>query len=183
VLISNAGVLNEYGPKVGDTNGDKFWADIVCHVSSILSTTPMNSPQTVNTRGPYLLSHGLINFNTANHPATFITLTTGVTEPYPSMTGYFLSKLPPIKLTQILDLEYPNLRTYAVMPGINDTDMLLDAFRPLALDKRELEHLHVALPTDTSMILASLIGGLTVYLCSPFCQEDSWMPAGTSSRW
>jgi NAD(P)-dependent dehydrogenase (short-subunit alcohol dehydrogenase family) len=29
VLVNNAGVLNEFGPKVGETSMDKFWADMV----------------------------------------------------------------------------------------------------------------------------------------------------------
>jgi hypothetical protein len=32
----------------------------------------------------------------------------------------------PIKLVGILDLEFPNIRAYAIMHGINETDMLLD---------------------------------------------------------
>lgn len=33
--------------------------------------------------------------------------------------------------------EYPNIRAFAVCPGIVDTDALLDAFRPMAKDTRE----------------------------------------------
>ena len=51
------------------------------------------------------------------------------------MTGYILSKLPPVKMVQLLDLEYPNLRAFAVLPGLIVTDMTIEAFKPLALDK------------------------------------------------
>jgi hypothetical protein len=71
------------------------------------------------------------------------------------MTAYLLSKLPAIKMVEILDygassslgwrglvayfssllLEYPNLRTFAIIPGIIPTDMLPPAFAPLANDK------------------------------------------------
>jgi hypothetical protein len=70
------------------------------------------------------------------------------------MTGYLLSKLPPVKLVQILNagsstlsdthltsfssrhLEYSNIRAYALVPGVVPTDMLLDIFKSSALDKR-----------------------------------------------
>jgi len=60
--------------------------------------------QNVNAIGPYLLARGLIKFNPVDHPTTFITLTTGINESFTNMNGYLLSKLPAVKLMQLLDL-------------------------------------------------------------------------------
>jgi len=132
IFVNNAGLLSEVGPKIGDSSTEKFLADF-----------------NVNAIGPYLLARGLIKFNPVDHPTTFITLTTGINEGFTNMNGYLLSKLPAAKLMQLLDLEYPNLRTFAFIPGIVETDMLVESFRPLALDK------------------APLSGGLSVYLSHP----------------
>ncbi|CAG8685714.1 1868_t:CDS:2, partial [Acaulospora colombiana] len=103
--FDHIGVLNEFGPKVGETNIDKFWADM-----------------TVNTKGPYLLSCGLIKFNPDNYRATFITFTTSINEEFTNVSAYQLSKIPPIKLVQILNA------------GVVATDSLLDSFKPFAHD-------------------------------------------------
>ncbi|KIM21834.1 hypothetical protein M408DRAFT_333213 [Serendipita vermifera MAFF 305830] len=132
VLVNNAGVNSEYGVRIGESNVEKFLADI-----------------NINAVGPYLLARGLIQFNPADHPTTFITLSTGINEGFTHMNGYLLSKLPPVKLMQLLDLEYPNLRTFSVIPGLVATDMLIEAFSALALDK------------------APLVAGVSVYLSHP----------------
>lgn len=33
-------------------------------------------------------------------------------------------------------IEYPNIRAFAVGPGLVATDMLIESFRPLAIDTR-----------------------------------------------
>ncbi|PVF94809.1 NAD(P)-binding protein [Serendipita vermifera] len=146
ILVNNAGVLNEFGPKVGDTSVDKFWADM-----------------TVNTKGPYLLSRGLIKFNPDNYGATFIALTSGINEEFTNNAAYQLSKIPPIKLVQILNAEYRNIRAYAVNPGVVPTDSLLESFKPFAHDK----------PT--------LVAAVCVWLCSP--QADFLSGRFLDARW
>lgn len=91
--------------------------------------------QNVNAIGPYLLARGLLRFNPTDHPTTFITLTTGINEGFTHMGGYLTSKIAAAKLIQLLDLEYPNLRTFSVLPGLIPTDMLIESFSALALDK------------------------------------------------
>ncbi|CAG7854657.1 SubName: Full=Related to peroxisomal short-chain alcohol dehydrogenase {ECO:0000313/EMBL:CCA70502.1} [Serendipita indica DSM 11827] len=166
ILVNNAGVLSEYGPKTGDSDVDKWWTDMV-----------------INARGPYLLARGLIKFNAPDSPATFITLTTGVAEPFTNMNGYLHSKVVGVKLVQTLDAgvhtqtvrrlmglcadrestEYPNLRTFAVIPGLVETDMLLEAMRGIPLDQ------------------ASLVGGVSVYLSHP--HADFLSGRFLDSRW
>lgn len=71
------------------------------------------------------------------------------------MKGYLHSKVVGVKLVQTLDAgmhtqtvrrlmglcadrestEYPNLRTFAVIPGLVETDMLLEAMRGIPLDQ------------------------------------------------
>lgn len=61
--------------------------------------------QNANAIGPYLLARSLLKFNGVDYPATFITLTTGINEGLSHMNGYLLSKLPAVKLMQLLDIE------------------------------------------------------------------------------
>ncbi|KAG8829792.1 hypothetical protein FRC17_006027 [Serendipita sp. 399] len=147
ILVNNAGVFNEFGSKIGDTDVTKFLADMAA-----------------NANGPYFLARGLLRFNKPDVPTTFITLTTGVTEPFTLNGGYFLSKLPAVKLVQILNDEYPNVRSFALIPGLVPTDMLVEAFRSLSLDK------------------ASLVAGLSVFLsASP--DADALSGRFLDSRW
>lgn len=146
VLVHNAGVLNDYGRKVGETDVDKFWYDT-----------------STNFRGAYLLSRGLIRFNPDDYPATFITFSTLINEELTCMTAYLVSKVSAAKLVQILNAEYSNMRTFAVLPGVVETEMLLDAFRPIAFDK----------PT--------LSAALSVWLSSP--QADFLSGRYLDARW
>lgn len=98
--------------------------------------------QDANTSGPYYLARGLIQFNPRDFLTTFISITTGVTEPFPEMVGYMLTKLPAVKMVELLALEYPNsVRSFAVVPGVIPTDMLPkdpnSGFHAIALDKRK----------------------------------------------
>ncbi|KAG8751091.1 hypothetical protein FRC14_008145 [Serendipita sp. 396] len=149
VLVNNAGVFNEYGSKIGDTDVNKFLAD-------------MNA----NANGPYLLARGLLRFNKpdATTTTTYITLTTGVTEPFTLNAAYMLSKLPAVKLVQILNDEYPNVRSFAVIPGLVPTDMFIEAFRSMALDK------------------ASLVAGLSVFLAAS-SDADALSGRFLDARW
>ncbi|KAG8803563.1 hypothetical protein FRC18_007287 [Serendipita sp. 400] len=147
VLVNNAGVFNEYGSKIGDTDVNKFTAD-------------MNA----NANGPYLLARGLLRFNKTDATTTYITLTTGVTEPFTLNAAYMLSKLPAVKLVQILNDEYPNVRSFAVIPGLVPTDMFIEAFRSMALDK------------------ASLVAGLSVFLAAS-SDADALSGRFLDARW
>ncbi|PVF94817.1 NAD(P)-binding protein [Serendipita vermifera] len=146
VFVNSAGLLSEAGSKVADTSLDKFLADI-----------------NANTVGPYLLSRGLIKFNPTDYPTTFITLTTSIDAEIPNVTSYLLSKLPPVKLVQILNAEYENIRAFAFIPGLVPTDMILDAFKPYAIDT------------------APLSGALSVWLSSP--QADFLSGRVVDARW
>ncbi|KIM20970.1 hypothetical protein M408DRAFT_29911 [Serendipita vermifera MAFF 305830] len=126
ILVNNAALGPDHRIKLGETDPASWSSSVDATVS-----------------GPYYLVRGLIQFNPPDFPATFISITTGVTEPFPEMSGYILTKLPGVKLVELMALEYPNnLRTYALVPGIVPTDMLprdpKSGFVALALDKPAL---------------------------------------------
>ncbi|KAG9049162.1 hypothetical protein FS842_000239 [Serendipita sp. 407] len=75
-----------------------------------------------------------------------------------------LSKLPAVKLVQILNDEYPNVRSFAVIPGLVPTDMFIEAFRSMALDK------------------ASLVAGLSVFLAAS-SDADALSGRFLDARW
>ncbi|KIM22563.1 hypothetical protein M408DRAFT_78899 [Serendipita vermifera MAFF 305830] len=140
ILVNNAALGPDHGIKLGETDPASWKSSVDANVS-----------------GPYYLARGLIQFNPPDFPATFISITTGVTEPFPEMSGYILTKLPGVKLVELMALEYPNnLRTYALVPGIVPTDMLprdpKSGFVALALDK------------------PALSGGVCVYLSHPHAE-------------
>ncbi|KAG8826059.1 hypothetical protein FRC17_008424 [Serendipita sp. 399] len=147
ILVDNAAVFHGFGKRVGDTDVNEFLADM-----------------TVNANGAYFIARGLLRFNKPDVPMTYITLTTGVTEPYTHNIGYLMSKLPSLKLVQLLNDEYPNVRSFVLLPGLVETDMTLDAFRPLTIDK------------------ANLVAGLSVFLAaSP--EADALSGRFLDARW
>ncbi|PVF94810.1 hypothetical protein CPB86DRAFT_876131 [Serendipita vermifera] len=109
------------------------------------------------------MSRGFIRFNPANYPATFITVNMSVEGDLPGAAGYTLSKVPAVKLVQILNNEYENIRAFAFLPGLVDTDMLLEAAKPYASEK------------------PSLSGALSVWLSSS--QADFLSGRVVDARW
>jgi NAD(P)-dependent dehydrogenase (short-subunit alcohol dehydrogenase family) len=64
------------------------------------------------------------------------------------MSGYGLSKLVALQMANYIGSENPNVTATALAPGIVDTDMTIDSFKPFALDTPEL------------------VGGTTVWLAT-----------------
>ncbi|KAL2060304.1 hypothetical protein VTL71DRAFT_9699 [Oculimacula yallundae] len=52
----------------------------------------------------------------------------------PGFAAYSIAKLAGQRFTEFLDLEYPNLRAFTLLPGIVETGMTNDFFRPFAKD-------------------------------------------------
>jgi NAD(P)-dependent dehydrogenase (short-subunit alcohol dehydrogenase family) len=68
-----------------------------------------------------------------------VTLTSGVAfDRFPALSAYGMSKLAVLDLMTYVALENPNVFAVALHPGIVDTDMIKDAFKPFALDTPEL---------------------------------------------
>ena len=56
----------------------------------------------------------------------------------PGTSPYSISKLAGQRLMEYLDAEYPHLRTFSLSPGIIQTGMTSDMFKPFAKDHVEL---------------------------------------------
>jgi NAD(P)-dependent dehydrogenase (short-subunit alcohol dehydrogenase family) len=71
--------------------------------------------------------------------AKIITLTTGAAyEVFPALSAYGMSKLGVLELMTYVAVENPNVTAVALHPGVVDTEMTIEAFKPVALDTPEL---------------------------------------------
>jgi NAD(P)-dependent dehydrogenase (short-subunit alcohol dehydrogenase family) len=94
---------------------------------------------------------------TPETPAKIISLSTGLAyEVMPALSAYGISKLAVFELMTYVALENPNVVAVALHPGIVATDMVIDSFRPFALDTYEL------------------VGGAAVWLSS-FKESRDWL--------
>jgi NAD(P)-dependent dehydrogenase (short-subunit alcohol dehydrogenase family) len=76
---------------------------------------------------------------TPETPAKIVTLTTGAAfDVFPALSAYGISKLAILELMTYVAVENPNVFAVALHPGIIDTEMTIDAFKPFALDTPEL---------------------------------------------
>jgi NAD(P)-dependent dehydrogenase (short-subunit alcohol dehydrogenase family) len=76
---------------------------------------------------------------TPETPAKIVTLTTGMAfEVFPAASAYGISKLVVLELMAYVAVENPNVFAVALHPGIIDTEMMKDVFKPFALDTPEL---------------------------------------------
>jgi NAD(P)-dependent dehydrogenase (short-subunit alcohol dehydrogenase family) len=102
----------------------------------------------VNVNGSFLLAQQFIKaLPSPSTPSTILNLiTSGSWDVHPTMSGYCISKTAKLQLTTYIATSYPNITAVAIHPGMLDTDMMLDAFRPFDFNTPEL------------------IGGLSVWL-------------------
>lgn len=118
-LINNAGVFASIAP-VAQSDSNTWWKDFE-----------------VNVRGTYLVTAAylrLIAAESADFQPTVVNLisTTGLTPP--GLSSYFISKLAVAKFTEFVTAENPQVATYSLSPGIVQTSMTLDSFKPFAKD-------------------------------------------------
>lgn len=135
ILVDNAGVNFEgEGSLVGDQDPDAWWSNFE-----------------VNTKGTFLMSRAFIkSLPEKEAPATIISLTTSAAwQSFAHLSGYAISKLGGLSLTQHIAAGYPNITAVNLHPGLVDTDMLMDQFRRF---------------TQQS---PALVGGLAVWLSHP----------------
>jgi NAD(P)-dependent dehydrogenase (short-subunit alcohol dehydrogenase family) len=87
----------------------------------------------------FLMTQKYLNSIPADKKATIISLTTGAAyQVYPGLSAYGVSKLIVLQLTAFIAAENPNVKAYALHPGVVPTDMLVDSFAKFALDTPEL---------------------------------------------
>jgi NAD(P)-dependent dehydrogenase (short-subunit alcohol dehydrogenase family) len=94
----------------------------------------------INVKGTFLMTAGFLRLAKESHLAlpTIVNLTTNVSLTPPSLSSYFTSKIAVVKFTEFIAVENPEVVAYSLSPGIVNTDMTLDSFKPFAKDSREL---------------------------------------------
>jgi len=130
VLINSQGTMNHEG-NIGVSDTKTWWKDFE-----------------TNVKGPYLMIDSFVK--KFNGEGTIINLSTmALAVSAPGITSYGSSKLAILKATELLQLEYPNLRTFSLAPGNVKSNMTHPAFGPFAIDD------------------GRLTGGLSLYLSTP----------------
>ena len=120
VVISNVGI-GETG-MIGQHDEEEWW-----------------NVMTANVRSAHLAAHHYIRVFGPDLTGTFITLASGVvTFTRPTLSAYTMSKLGCIQLVEFLDVEYPNLKSFSLDPGIVKDIAVMPAFVPFAYDTPEL---------------------------------------------
>ncbi|PYH65991.1 SDR family oxidoreductase [Aspergillus vadensis CBS 113365] len=122
-LINNAGVFASIAP-VAQSDSNTWWKDFE-----------------VNVRGTYLVTAAylrLIAAESADFRPTVVNLISTIGLTPPGLSSYFISKLAVAKFTEFVTAENPQVATYSLSPGIVQTSMTLDSFKPFAKDTAEL---------------------------------------------
>ncbi|KAF2729324.1 NAD(P)-binding protein [Polyplosphaeria fusca] len=149
VVVNAAGGGTTIGVVPGQTEPSQWWLEYE-----------------ISVKGYYNLAHHFIK--ATGGKGTLINMTTvGVSLSAPGMSSYGPAKLAALKIAELLDLEFPNLRVFSIHPGIveaeNGRGIIIDHFTPFAKDK------------------AALTGSLTLYLQKP---ESDYLRGGfVSANW
>ncbi|KAI0124767.1 oxidoreductase [Xylariales sp. AK1849] len=132
-LVHNAGVVTTPFDVVGKVSHSVWWNDFE-----------------INTKGTYLVNEAFLRLTgqTSTTNPTVVNLVSDSSLSPPRLSSYFSSKVAVMKFTEILQAENPELAAYTIHPGLVDTDLTLDVFKPYAKDT------------------PSLTGAVTVYLAS-----------------
>ncbi|KAI9817915.1 MAG: hypothetical protein M1832_004535 [Thelocarpon impressellum] len=146
-IVVEKDVQNAYG-QVQKTFGRP--ADVLLHnVGFLEEAAPLGREDTgewlkslsINVIGFYLMVNGFIRAqpDPAEPIGTIISVSSGIAGiTNPGSSAYSVSKLAEIKMGEFVHAEYPKLRSFTTMPGIVDTDMPSEQFRPYALDHVDL---------------------------------------------
>jgi len=126
ILINNAGYLETAVP-LAESDPGEWWKTM-----------------TINLRGPYLVTRALLPLLLRDGDRTIInTSSIGAHNVRPGMSGYQISKLALLRLTEFLAVEYADqgLLAYAIHPGGVMTELSehMPAYtHPILIDKAEL---------------------------------------------
>ncbi|KAI8935831.1 hypothetical protein NX059_007348 [Plenodomus lindquistii] len=135
VLVNNAGSLN--AALAGEAEPATWWRDYE-----------------VNVKAVYLNVHHFLK-QSPNVKGTIITVTTNVlSEINPGFSSYTPSKLAQAKFMEFLHAEQPDVRSFTMIPGVIESDMVPEDYRKYAIDDPLLP------------------GGLTLFLCT---QRADWL--------
>lgn len=92
----------------------------------------------VNTRGAFLVNAAFLRLTkeTPSVRPTVVNVVSNVGFAPPHLSSYFSSKVAVMKFTEILQAENPELAAYTLNPGIVNTDITFEEFKPYAKDSR-----------------------------------------------
>ncbi|ROV99190.1 hypothetical protein VPNG_08248 [Cytospora leucostoma] len=119
----------------------------------------------VNVKGAYLMIHHFLNQRKTDAAistrGTVISLNTGAAGmSMPNMSSYTSSKLAQTRIMETLHAEQPEVRSFTLLPGLLNTPMTAEAFKPFARDD------------------PMLAGGMTLFLSTP---RADWLRGGVIS--
>ncbi|KAH8689313.1 hypothetical protein BGW36DRAFT_412153 [Talaromyces proteolyticus] len=139
VVMNACGVMNN-GHKTGEIEPSQWFRDFE-----------------VNVKGSYNIAHNFIKSGGGQGTIIFI-VSMGASFTVPGISSYSASKLSVIKLAEYLDAEHPQLRVFAIHPGIlqqteTKRGMVVDTFTPFARDK------------------GIMTGGITLYFAGPTAEH------------
>ncbi|KAF2731264.1 oxidoreductase-like protein, partial [Polyplosphaeria fusca] len=121
-VIANAGVVSQGStfPRIGEMSPEDYWTDFE-----------------VNTRGTHLAAHYFVSL--FGGKGTFVSVVSGTAAvTMGGLSSYSISKLACIRMIEHLAIEYPQLRAFALDPGIVRDVAAVEAFMPFAFDTVEL---------------------------------------------
>ncbi|OLN85698.1 3-oxoacyl-[acyl-carrier-protein] reductase 11 [Colletotrichum chlorophyti] len=130
ILVNNAAVLRAVGT-VKDIDPKLWWEDME-----------------INVCGTLYPSMHFLRCLPASARGTIINFTSGAHSVVPGMSSYMISKLATLQLAAFVAAENKDVTAVAVHPGLVDTDMTVEHFKPFAQDT------------------PALVGGTVVWLCS-----------------
>jgi NAD(P)-dependent dehydrogenase (short-subunit alcohol dehydrogenase family) len=156
VLVNNAGVCVG-GGDLHEVDPEEWWSNYVSEIFMLdiysdrhlffrqvpaLRDEDTDWPsQEVNVKGPFLLAKSFLAAlpSPKETPATIVNINSTVSyQVVPGMAGYSTAKMALLQLTSHIAASYPNVTAVTLIPGLVDTDALLDVFRPFVLQTPEL---------------------------------------------
>lgn len=110
VLVANAGIGVQYGKPLGEVDPLEWWESFEVNVLGVFN----------------FVRYALAHLQKTN--GYIITTSSGMAQlRYPTMSPYGISKLAVNRLVEFIDLEYPEVKTFAIHPGTIRTAINADA--------------------------------------------------------
>ncbi|TFY81341.1 hypothetical protein EWM64_g2671 [Hericium alpestre] len=130
VVIANAGMVLDWNEPIAEQDPNAWWSVFEVNLRGVHSLAHFTLPHLVKTDGYFVaLSSGAAQFRA------------------PNGSSYCISKHAVNRLIEFVNIEYPNVKAFAVAPGIVQTDMKVQAgFKPLHA---------IGLPVATMIYLTS----------------------------
>ncbi|KAI0034742.1 NAD-P-binding protein [Vararia minispora EC-137] len=110
ILIANAGTTSAFNPLITEKDPDEWWDTVE-----------------VNVRGVFNLVRAGLPHLKGGHGRVVITTSSGAQIRLPGSSDYNLSKHTLLRLTELIALEFPDVRVFAMHPGAVKTEIVKKA--------------------------------------------------------